>query len=322
MDFRTKQIYTSIPLVSIGMSSYNYARYINDALNSLLTQTYPFVELIIADDYSTDNSVEIIEAWVKENNIHCTFIKHEVNKGITKTLNELVTRSSGKYFVMFASDDIMLPERIERQVDILENAGEEYGMCYANPQYIDEDGNSLGCEEKSTIFTEGDALKFFIERQFGFAAPSVTIRKSVYDKIGLYNEDILIEDYNFFLRVVACYKLKYCPYPCILYRKKRESPIFNKWSDNNFDRYFFDRIISNHQAMAFIKDKVAASYLNEKISQYLKCLAVYNSPSFFKIASYLLKRGYFKIPPKFIAIKLAKMFGLMPESKIDITSIN
>src|SRR3982751_3665251 len=137
-DFRTKKAYDQ-PLVTIGVLCYNYSRYIEAALSSLLEQTYPFIELIIVDDCSTELSVPAIKNWIADNNIHCTFIQNKKNLGITKVSNMLVKKAKGKYISLFATDDIMLPEKIAKQVKILEETGEEYGMCYANVETMDEE---------------------------------------------------------------------------------------------------------------------------------------------------------------------------------------
>src|SRR5207244_2122722 len=98
------------------------------------------------------------------------------------------------------------------------------------PLFMDDDSNPYWEEYRSTKFfnPDGDALIPFITREFGFITPTGMIRRSAYDKIGMYDERVLIEDYNFFLRLVACYKVKYCDYPCIIYRwKVKGTPVFH-----------------------------------------------------------------------------------------------
>jgi len=319
-DFRNKEVPPGKPLVTIGLSSYNYAHYILDSLNSLISQTYPLIELIIIDDCSTDNSVEIINTWIKENNINCTFIIHKQNRGISKTLNEMVKLSKGKYFVMFASDDIMLPERVERQVDILETVNDgSYGLCYAHPLRMDEEGSLIGKEKYSSfnIFLEGDVMEAFLKKEFWFVPPACMLLKSAIVKTGYYNEEVLLEDYNFFVRFLLFYKVKFCSYPCIIYRERKgKSQIVKQWEKNNGERYFYDRIISNVSAWRLAKISIVKSLLEKKIYQYLKCLAVYNSSLFYKSVWVLLRNNYLKIPMKFFFIKSAKSLGILPKSEI------
>jgi hypothetical protein len=194
----------------------------------------------------------------------------------------------------------MLPEKIERQVALLEEAGEEYGMCYANVDTMDEDGFPLGLNvrDNDALFPEGNILSQYIHRRFHFATPSGLIRKAVYQKVGMYDERVLIEDYNFWLRLFACFKAKYCSYPCLIYRKKRQSEIFDRWNANNNERYFRDRIISNFEGLKFIDDLEVRKFLKSKISQYLKSLYVYKSKHAKEMTLFLLKNGYYNIPVK------------------------
>lgn len=309
IDFRKGDLAGNEVLVTIGVLSYNYATYLELALDSLLNQTYPYIELIIIDDGSTDGCPQIIEKWITQNNIHCIYIKHEANLGITRTSNEIVKLSKGKYLTLFATDDVMLPERIEKQVLLLEEAGESFGMCYADCEFIDEDGNSLGRRNDGGIIYEGDVLEAYVTRDFGFTTPTSLIRRTVFDRIGFYDERVLIEDYNLFLRLVACFKVKYCTYPCILYRiKKKPSRIFEKWEEHNRERYYHDRILSNSRALKFINSKNASRYLKKKIVQYLKSLAINDSKYFYPLFIMQLANGNFMLPYKAVYVKLNLQF--------------
>ena len=286
------------PLVTIGVLSYNYSNYVIDALNSLLAQTYSNIEIIIIDDKSVENTPDLIDQWIKENNVSCMFIKNTENIGITRVSNKIVGLSKGKYISLFAIDDIMLPRKIELQVKLLEEAGEEYGLCYANVEKMDEDGQPLGLYTPKNTFVaqEGYILKPFITDGLSFATPGCLIRTSVYKKAGLYDERVLYEDYNFFLRVLALFKAKYCAYPCLVYRTRLTSPIHDTWTKNNRERYHRDRILSNLQALRFINDNEVKKILKKKNSQYLKSLSVYKSGYVKELIFTLLKNGYWNIP--------------------------
>jgi len=308
MDFRNRTKEPNVPLTTIGVLSYNYTMFIDEALDSLLTQTYPNIELIIVDDCSSDNCPEKIENWIKKNNIHCTYIKHKNNKGITKTSNEIVSLATGKYITLFATDDIMLPERIEKQVQILEECSDEYGLCYANVELIDEDGHFIGYhqDEQTYNFKEGDVLYDYITRNFRFATPVSLVRLAVYKKTGLYDEGVLIEDFNFFIRLFALYKVKYCEYHCLKYRVKKHSNIHSHMSENHSERYYHDRILSIHRGLKYTSDKKARKFYYQKIDQYLKSLAIGNSRYFPGMFRYLLLRGYFVAPYKAAIVSAKK----------------
>jgi glycosyltransferase involved in cell wall biosynthesis len=289
---------TQPPLVTIGVLSYNYSKYVIAALNSLLAQTYSNIEIIIIDDKSVENTPDLIDQWIKEKNVKCTFIKNTENIGITRVSNKIVGLSKGKYISLFAIDDIMLPRKIELQVKLLEEAGEEYGLCYANVERMDEDGQPLGLYVPKNEFVaqEGYILKSFVTDELSFSTPGCLIRTSVYKKAGMYDERVLYEDYNFFLRVFALFKAKYCDYPCLIYRTRSTSPIYEEWTKNNRERYHRDRVLSNLQALKFINDKDVREYLMKKNSQYLKSLSMHKSGYVKELIFTLLKNGYWNIP--------------------------
>jgi len=300
MDFRTGKIINGVPLVTIGVLSYNYSSYVIAALNSLIAQTYPFIELIIVDDNSKEDTPAMIDRWIRENNIHCTFIKNEKNIGITPVSNKIISLAKGKYISLFAIDDEMLPRKIELQVKMLEDAGEEYGVCYANVHTMDEVGNPLGyyIEKNKFKVIEGDVLRPYVFGELKFCTPSSLIRTAIYAKTGPYDPRVLYEDYNFWLRAFALFKVKYCDYPCLLYRVKATSPIIEAWKVNKSERYLRDRVLSNHQALSYINDNKVKVFLKKKITQYLKALSANKSGYVKELISFLLKKGYWNIPAR------------------------
>lgn len=130
-------------LVTIGVVSYNTGKYVIKALESILAQTYDNIEVIIVDDGSSDNSVDLIEDWLRKNNKQWHFIQHRQNKGLHSGLNEILDLANGKY-ITFIGDDEFLPEKTAVQVKMLEDVGPEYGAAYSNMSYIDEEGKPKG----------------------------------------------------------------------------------------------------------------------------------------------------------------------------------
>lgn len=105
------------PLVTIGIPVYNVGRFIGMTLKSVLKQTYTNFELIITDDGSTDNTVEVIRSF---NDPRITLIVDGENHGISYRLNQQIDLAKGKYFVRMDGDDLMFPERVEKQVHYLD----------------------------------------------------------------------------------------------------------------------------------------------------------------------------------------------------------
>jgi len=123
--------------VSIIIPVYNSEKFLNESIQSVLSQTYDNQEIIVIDDGSTDNSMEILEQF--QNRIT---IIHQENQGLASTLNAGVKQMTGKWFKWFSPDDILYPEAIEILVKKAEEIGGDY-IVYSNWEIIDEKNNQI-----------------------------------------------------------------------------------------------------------------------------------------------------------------------------------
>lgn len=121
-------------LVSIIMPSYNTAKFISETIESVLAQTYTDWELIIVDDCSTDNTDEVVESFLPYNRIK--YIKNEKNSGAAVSRNRALCEAKGKWIAFLDSDDVWLPEKLEKQIAFMEK--NDYHFSYTNYIEIDE----------------------------------------------------------------------------------------------------------------------------------------------------------------------------------------
>ena len=131
----------NIPLVSIVVVSYQQVEFLKPCIDSILAQTYKNIEIIIADDGSTDHSHEVIRSFAAANN-NIKPILAPVNKGISSNLNIGMEHGTGDYICIIAGDDLMYPTKIEKQVAFLE-ANKDYEMCFHNVEVYDEDNKEI-----------------------------------------------------------------------------------------------------------------------------------------------------------------------------------
>lgn len=124
-------------LVSIIMPSYNTAQYIRESIQSVLNQTYQNWELIIVDDCSTDNTDEIVTS-IKDERIK--YYHNDKNRGAAISRNRALREAKGRWIAFLDSDDLWMPEKLEKQISFMENNG--YSFSYTNYEEIDVDGNS------------------------------------------------------------------------------------------------------------------------------------------------------------------------------------
>ncbi|KNF09651.1 glycosyltransferases involved in cell wall biogenesis [Gottschalkia purinilytica] len=125
------------PLVTIGVTTYNCEKYLTVCLDSILKQTYKNIEILIVDDCSTDNTINIINRY-KENHKNVISIYHDKNSGgASKGINEIIRNSNGKYFQWIACDDSLQPQAIETFVKFMEN-NDSIDYVYSNFNIIDK----------------------------------------------------------------------------------------------------------------------------------------------------------------------------------------
>ena len=213
---------TARPLVSAIVLCYNQSRYVRETLASVKAQTYPAVQLILVDDCSADDSVPVIERWLRETGTECEFIRHRQNQGICKSLNEALTVARGKYISMTAADDLWLPDKLARQVEIMDSESDHVGVLYSDAFQIDERGQLLpemfiAAHRKLPEMPQGRILDTLLVDNF---IPGMTalIRRSCYDRIGLYDETLPWEDWDMWLRIARRYSFLFSPAPSAKYR--------------------------------------------------------------------------------------------------------
>ncbi|WP_337057586.1 glycosyltransferase [Pseudomonas sp. USHLN015] len=204
-----------LPLVSVIISSYNHGQYIEACINSVLAQTYPGIELLVVDDGSSDDSVARIRRMQEEHGFD--FVARE-NRGLARTLNELVARSKGSLVAPFGSDDVMLPERLALQVAYMQDKP-EVGICAGNIRTIDEQGRAIPGKDRNRPLRRLDFEDLFNARKDGAPAPTLLFRRDALDAVGGFDPAIRLEDLLIELKIThAGYFIDILPDVLALYR--------------------------------------------------------------------------------------------------------
>ena len=204
-------------VVSIIVSCYNHEKYIEECILSIVNQTYKNIELIVIDDGSSDNSPVILS---KLRDKYGFFLKIRENRGLSKTLNEAIRNyAHGKYIAGCGSDDFMVLDRIERQVNFLEN-NPGWDMIFGKVHMVDKESRII---EKPVIFKPfPDAVKYItfdlLADNNCIPAMSTMLKREIWDRCGGYNENILIEDYDMWLKIAYSGKIAYVNEFCTCYR--------------------------------------------------------------------------------------------------------
>ncbi|MDQ3748111.1 MAG: glycosyltransferase family 2 protein, partial [Acidobacteriota bacterium] len=185
--------------VSVLVPSYNHAPFVERTLLSIFKQTLAPKKLIVIDDGSKDESVEVIERVLLECPFDCSFIKRE-NRGLSATLNEGFVQTDGEYFAYLGSDDVWLPTFLEQRIELLQKRPRAV-LAFGHAFLIDEADQIIDCTDAWTGFADGDMLPLLL-RGMIFSSPSVVYRRTALAKHA-WNENSILEDYELYLKLCA-----------------------------------------------------------------------------------------------------------------------
>jgi glycosyltransferase involved in cell wall biosynthesis len=208
------------PLVSVICLCYNHSNYVVESIESVLSQSYANIELIIIDDASTDDSQDVIRNFI-DKFPEVKFIPLSRNIGNCRAFNIGWQASSGDYIIDLAADDLLLPERISVGVDCFLNVGRKYGVHFGDARIIDENGTLLREHFTSSYFQdnvpEGIIFSTLLTKYFINPA-TMMYSKALLDYLGGYDESLAYEDFDLWVR--SSKEFKYCYSNHILVAKR------------------------------------------------------------------------------------------------------
>ena len=206
------------------MSVYNGSNFLDQAIDSVLKQTFTDFEFIIVDDTSTDSSLEIISNWaLKDSRIK--IIKNNQNLGLTKSLNKAIGQASGEYLARIDVDDICYPERLEKQVNFLD-VNQNCALVGSWAEIINDKNDELRTIKYPTAPSD---LKKDLIKYNPFFHSSVMMRKKALAEVGLYDESFrFAQDYELYFRIAQKYDIANIPSILIKYREVRDSITISK----------------------------------------------------------------------------------------------
>lgn len=201
----------STPLVSVILPVYNAEKYIAEAVESVLSQSYTNFELLIINDGSTDTSLSIIESF---NDHRIRVINNEVNLKLILTLNFGISQCKGKYIARMDADDVCEVDRFQKQVDFME-ANPHYILCGTWATIIDSEGNQTGAIKR---IDTNDLLRVNMLFTTPFIHPTVLLRSDALNNEVYSAEALHCEDLEFWLRLSERTKGKFHNLPEYLLR--------------------------------------------------------------------------------------------------------
>lgn len=256
----------SDPLVSVCIGTYNRADWITECLDSVAAQTYRPLEVVVADNASTDDTVAIIRR-------HPVAARIEVrasNSGFCSTTRNLAVRQArGRYVAFLDSDDAWEPDKVARQVAFLEQHP-EIPLCHTLVRLMDETSRLGGIRHEGRVPPTGDCFEALLEHCW-ITISSVMIRRELYDDYGPFTEALpfgkMGEDYEFFLKVAARHPIGLIGEPLVRYRKSTSAITHGNWRGTPSAFPFFQALLDRPQVWsaradpARMRQRVAAAAL-------------------------------------------------------------
>lgn len=209
-----------MPEVSVVIPSYQHGRFIKKAILSTLNQTVGDIEVIITDDASQDNTVEVINS-IKDNRIILNVFRE--NKGAAYAINDAIARSTGDYIAVLNSDDFWDFDKLEKQISYLKTHP-ECSAVFCLPKFVNEQDEIITNHMWYNLFTNGPLdqvnilRKFFYEGNF-LCHPSVLLPRYIYEKIGYYDPRLTqLPDFEMWLRLVSKTSIHILPERLVSFR--------------------------------------------------------------------------------------------------------
>lgn len=259
--------------ISVIMPAYNAEKYIGDAIESILNQTYTDFEFIIVNDFSEDGTENIILSYDDE---RIVYLKNEYNMGISKTLNRAIKIAKGDYIARMDADDISLPERFEKQISYMEK-NKNIGILGTGIIIFGEglDKNSYSF---SSNFKQAKAELFF---NSSLAHPTVMIRKNVLlENNLLYDPEYDgLEDFVLWWRIAKFSEVNSLD-ENLLYYRKHLSQITKTRSEQFYKKY--NQFIAERLSVFSID---ISEYEQELLAKY--CNGEHDKFSYKEIVSYI-----------------------------------
>ncbi len=219
----------SQPLVSIGIMCYNHEKYVREALESVINQTYPNIDILISDDGSTDGTRSVIQAIIRENPdkvIRTFFAETNTAFGIVE---EMASQAAGQYYMALGGDDFLGDTAVARYVNFLEDHT-EYAALFSVPEIVCErTGGAVIPDFEISNASRYEMFEFLFCGGNRICAPSMCIRRNVWEEMGGYRYQYRqLQDYELWLKILQKYD--------IYILQKGMAPVYYRIHENNISR--------------------------------------------------------------------------------------
>ena len=207
-------------MVNVLIPSYNHEDFINQCLNSALKQTNQDFEISIIDDFSSDNTFEQLLQFQDQERVN--IFKNPINMGANYSVNRMIQSSRHEYIALLNSDDEWMPDKLEKQVRFLDE-NPNYAAVFSHAITIDENGKHIKHPFEKVFSqpnrTSQEWLRYFFTEYNCLCHPSILIKRSVYEDVGLYNPLMAaLPDFEMWVRICSKYEIHILQEPLVKFR--------------------------------------------------------------------------------------------------------
>jgi len=234
------------PIITVFMAAYNQANYIEQSINSILTQSFSDFELIVVNDGSTDHTAAIVDSF---NDSRIRLVYNDGNKGLIYTRNRLLTLARGEYIAILDADDIAHSDRLKIQYHFL-LANPEIALCGGHASIIDDQNNKTG----DKLMVPINYVDLFMLFGNPFVNSTTMFKTSAFISINGYQNYSISEDFDLFIRMSEKYKVANLDNTLIDYRIHS-----NNTSTLNTDT----RLANERKIISHIQERIGLLY-NER----------------------------------------------------------
>jgi glycosyltransferase involved in cell wall biosynthesis len=211
-----------MPTVDVIMPTYNAAKYLPLAIDSVMAQTFEDWRIVIADDGSSDNTAEIVSSYAARLGPKLKYIQ-QANGGPSKARNNAIRQSTAKFLAFLDADDIWMPNRLSESLKRFQGRP-EVGLTYGFVTRIDSQGKEIDTFAARQKHGEGRIAPYIYMKMVDLPCATITIRKECVDAVGVFDESLLVtEDRDLWLRIAQKYEVALVPHIVALYRTSPDS---------------------------------------------------------------------------------------------------
>lgn len=256
-------------MISVLMCTYNREHLLPKAIDSVLNQTYKDIEFIIIDDGSTDNTEQLIRSYTDD---RILYKKLEKNSFVCYATNYGLGFCKGEYLAFMNSDDIWMPDKLEKQLQFMEK-NKEYPICFTAASLIDAEDNDVTdeCMEMRDSFgkqysSQKECIQFLFKNKNTLCHPSALVRKEVMERVGGFNLMFCqLADYDLWMRIITEGPIYVLPERLIKFRwdMKKKDQISIATTENAI-RAFNEQVLIKKHLMERISDEKLIEFFKDQ----------------------------------------------------------